>query len=77
MTGIPADGGTSVFEPQKLELPTLILHGDNDQLAPVSIARYLHELIPNSRLVEFAGGSHMLPVTHAAEIAEEIAEFSE
>jgi pimeloyl-ACP methyl ester carboxylesterase len=49
--------------------------GDDDRLAPVSIGRYLHTKIPNSTLHEIEGGSHMLPVTHAAKMADEIAAF--
>jgi non-heme chloroperoxidase len=78
MSGIPGDGdaGPAAFAPATIELPALILHGDDDQLAPVEIGRYMHSLIPNSELVEYPGGSHMLPVTHAADMADRIAVFS-
>ena len=64
------------FDPSRISLPTLVLHGDEDGLAPVAIARYLATRISGARLIEYSGASHMLPVTHAREIAEEIAAFA-
>ncbi len=64
------------FDPRAIAVPTLILHGDDDRLASVRIGRYLATQIPGARLVEYPGGSHMLPVTHADAIAEQIVEFS-
>ena len=65
------------FDLAKIQVPTLILHGDDDRLAPVSIARYLAPRIEGARFVEYPGASHMLPVTHADEIAGEIAVFAQ
>lgn len=78
MMGIGAhpDADPADFAPQSIALPTLILHADDDRLAPVAIARYLHSLIPNSELFEYPGASHMLPVTHAADLADRIVSFS-
>ncbi len=64
------------FAADTIALPTLLVHGDDDRLAPVAIARYLHTQIPNSTLYEIEGGSHMLPVTHASELAAQIHAFS-
>lgn len=63
------------YAPQRVSLPTLLLHGADDRLAPVGISRYLATQIPGARLVEFPGGSHMLPVTHAAELADTLVAF--
>jgi pimeloyl-ACP methyl ester carboxylesterase len=76
MGGVGAEVGDAELEPGALALPVLILHGDDDRLAPIAIGRYLHSIIPASELVEISGGSHMLPVTHAAELADRIAAFS-
>jgi pimeloyl-ACP methyl ester carboxylesterase len=77
MSGVPGPGEDDAeFSAQMIAVPTLILHGDNDQLASIAIGRYLHSLIPNSNLFEYPGGSHMLPVTHAADVADRIAAFS-
>jgi pimeloyl-ACP methyl ester carboxylesterase len=60
-----------------LALPVLVIHGELDRLVPISVGRELARHAPNGRLDEIAGGSHMLPVTHAERLAEEIAEFSD
>jgi non-heme chloroperoxidase len=63
------------LKPEAIGVPTLILHGDDDLLAPVAIGRYLDTVIPDSRLIETPGGSHMIPVTHAEELADAIVAF--
>lgn len=55
-----------------LEVPVLVVHGDDDRLAPVAIGRALARSAPAGRLVEVPGGSHMLPITHAELLAREI-----
>ncbi len=55
-----------------LEVPVLVVHGDDDRLAPVAIGRELARRAPAGRLVEVPGGSHMLPITHAELLAREI-----
>jgi pimeloyl-ACP methyl ester carboxylesterase len=59
-----------------LELPILVVHGDDDRLVPVEAARTLVRNNPRAELLEVAGGSHMLPITHAALLADRIASFS-
>jgi pimeloyl-ACP methyl ester carboxylesterase len=62
-------------DPKGLTLPILVIHGEDDLLAPVAIGRELHRRAPHSRLVLIEAGSHMLPVTHAERLADEIASF--
>ena len=64
------------FDPGRIRVPTLLLHGDDDRLADVGISRYLVERIPDAELVECAGASHMLPVTHPVRLAERIVDFA-
>ncbi len=64
------------FDLSRIQIPTLLLHGDDDRLAPISISRYLATKIDGARLIEFPGASHMLPVTHAEAIANEIVAFA-
>lgn len=40
-------------------LPTLIVHGEKDMRFPVSVARRLHDALPESRLAVLAGAGHM------------------
>jgi pimeloyl-ACP methyl ester carboxylesterase len=76
MAGVGADADSpDDFPADRLGVPTLILHGDDDRLAPIAIGRYLHAVIPGSKLVEIPGGSHMLPITHAPLLADRITAF--
>lgn len=46
---------------QKIDVPTLIVHGDDDQIVPIdNSARRSAELIPNATLKVYSGGSHGL-----------------
>jgi class 3 adenylate cyclase len=42
-----------------VRVPTLILHGSEDTVVPVEVARYLAAQIPTSRLVEIDGIGHL------------------
>ena len=51
--------GTTDFRPDMaaFDVPTLVLHGDADQIVPLGISgQKAHELIPGSRLEVVAGG---------------------
>ena len=63
------------ISPATIGVPTLIIHAEDDQLAPVEIGRYLSGIIPDAIYHEVPGASHMLPVTHAALLAEKIKAF--
>jgi pimeloyl-ACP methyl ester carboxylesterase len=56
--------------------PILLIHGDDDRVAPLAIAEGLYAKAPGSELVVVPGGSHMLPITHAGLVAERIASFA-
>jgi pimeloyl-ACP methyl ester carboxylesterase len=55
--------------------PLLALHGTADRLVAHSVARDLTRRIQEARLVSIAGGGHMLPVTHADRISDEVRRF--
>jgi pimeloyl-ACP methyl ester carboxylesterase len=59
-----------------LELPILVIHGDDDRLVPIEVGRALARNSAHAELVEVPGGSHMLPVTDARLLADRIASFS-
>jgi 2-hydroxymuconate-semialdehyde hydrolase len=61
-----------VPDPTGLARPVLVIHGDDDRLVPVAVGRELARRAPTSRLVLVPGGSHMLPITHAALLADEV-----
>jgi len=63
---------TAVPDPTGLALPILVIHGDDDRLAPIEIGRELARRASNGQLVVVLGGSHALPVTHPELLADEI-----
>lgn len=68
-----AFAGAAPVDPSRIGLPVLVVHGDDDRLVSAAVARGIHRQVPRSRLRLIEGGSHMLPVTHADWLAEEIA----
>ncbi|KAF2414028.1 alpha/beta hydrolase [Microbacterium sp. B35-04] len=47
-----------------IDVPVLVIHGDDDQIVPFEISgRLSAQLIPDARLVVYAGGAHGLPDT--------------
>ena len=67
--------GTADLSPRGIKIPILIIHGDGDQLVPLGVGEGLHRQAPGSQLWVVPHGSHMLPVTHAAALADRIAAF--
>ena len=59
------------------DLPTLILWGSDDPIIPASHGRRAHELIPNSRLVEFAGSGHWPQLDDPDRFAAALVDFIE
>jgi non-heme chloroperoxidase len=50
---------------RKFDIPTLIIHGDDDQMVPVdNSARMVAKIVKDARLNIYEGASHGLPVTH-------------
>ncbi len=68
---IPHD--TSALLPS-LDVPTLIVHGDEDEMLDVANARHLAELIPRSRLEILHGAGHMFWWEQPQRTAELLAE---
>src|SRR5687768_8077664 len=58
-----------------LDVPTLILAGDEDQVVPVWNARFLHALVPDSRLHLVEGGGHLFMLSHPREFVAELDRF--
>jgi non-heme chloroperoxidase len=59
----------------RIDIPTLIIHGDADRLLPATTGTLLHESIRTSRLVIIEGGSHGLNWTHADRLNAELLAF--
>ena len=58
-----------------IRVPTLILHGTDDEIVPVEVARYTTEHIPGAQLVEIDGAGHLAVGRSVVPIAEHIERF--
>ena len=61
--------------PTLADLPTLVLVGEEDALAPPDAARRMATLIPGARLVVIPGAGHLPPVERPSETTAEIRDF--
>lgn len=63
---------------RKVEVPTLIIHGDDDQIVPIdNTARRVEKLVKSSVLKVYPGGDHGLPATHKDQISRDLLAFIE
>ena len=59
----------------RVDVPTLLLYGDEDMRAPLNVAEDLHAAIPTSRLVVMPGVGHMSNVEAAERFNAEVRTF--
>jgi pimeloyl-ACP methyl ester carboxylesterase len=59
-----------------ITLPTLVLTGSGDVIAPPAESRRIAGLIPGARLEEFDGAGHMLMLERTAEVHAAITDFA-
>lgn len=67
--------GDMSIDPLTVAVPILLIHGDDDRLAPLSIAHWIKSHARRAELLVIEGGSHMLPITHADVLADRIDGF--
>ncbi len=61
---------------KKIDVPTLILHGDDDQIVPIGAAGMLSvKLVPNATLKIYPGGSHGLTDTAKDQLNADLLAF--
>ncbi len=61
---------------KKFDIPTLIIHGDDDQVVPIDAAgRASAKLIPQARLIEYPGAPHGLTDTHKDRVNADLLAF--
>jgi 3-oxoadipate enol-lactonase len=58
----------------EIHVPTLILHGKNDKLAPYPLAEAMHAGIKNSHMITFPGG-HLFFILRMKQFTGDITEF--
>jgi non-heme chloroperoxidase len=61
---------------KRFDVPTLILHGDDDQIVPIAAATPLSaKLVKNSTLKIYPGFPHEMPTTNADTINADLLAF--
>ena len=60
----------------KFDVPTLILHGEDDQIVPIgAAARASAKLVKNAKLVVYPGAPHGLTDTHKEKLDADLLAF--
>jgi non-heme chloroperoxidase len=63
-------------EMRRIDVPTLVIHGDRDRSAPLELTgRPSAELVPGSRLIIYPGAPHGLMFTHMDQLNADILKF--
>jgi non-heme chloroperoxidase len=61
---------------KKFDVPTLILHGDDDQIVPIGAAALMSaKIVKNAQLKVYPGFPHGMPITHANQINADLLAF--
>jgi non-heme chloroperoxidase len=61
---------------KKFDVPTLIIHGDDDQIVPIGASAMLSsKLIKNSKLKIYPGGTHSLGDTSKDQLNSDLLAF--
>ena len=61
---------------KKIDVPTLILHGDDDQIVPIEDSGRLSAgIVKNATLKVYAGGSHGMCVVNADQVNADLLAF--
>jgi non-heme chloroperoxidase len=61
---------------RKFDVPTLIVHGDDDQIVPIDISgRAAHQLVKGSKLIVYEGGPHGITDTHKDRLNQDLLNF--
>jgi non-heme chloroperoxidase len=61
---------------KKIDVPTLIIHGDDDQVVPIAATALVAEkLVKNATLKIYPGAPHALPDTHKDQLNSDLLSF--
>jgi len=61
---------------KRIEVPTLVLHGDADQIVPIADSAYLSsKIVKNATLKVIPGAPHGMCTTHADQVNEALLDF--
>ena len=75
--GIRAFSETDLYEDlKKIDVPTLVIHGDDDQIVPIKASALLSsKILSNATLKIYEGGSHGLPTTDKDRLNDDLLAF--
>jgi len=62
-------------ELRRITVPTLIVHGTADRSIPIKFGRLAASLVPGSRIEEYEGAPHGLPITHGERLHRDLLAF--
>ncbi|PSJ57197.1 alpha/beta fold hydrolase [Kumtagia ephedrae] len=61
---------------KKFDIPTLLIHGDDDQIVPIdAAARASKKLVPHAELKVYPGAPHGITDTHKDQLGADLLEF--
>jgi non-heme chloroperoxidase len=61
---------------KRFDVPTLIVHGDDDQIVPIGASSYRSaELVEGATLKVYPGAPHGLPTTHKDQLNADLLDF--
>jgi ELWxxDGT repeat protein len=60
--------GLPLFPVEAIRVPTLVVHGTDDNLVPYSHGLFITETVPGAELYAIEGGTHIIIVTHADQV---------
>ncbi len=60
---------------KKFDVPTLIVHGDDDQIVPIGMAMLSSKLVEDATLKVYEGAPHGLPSTHQDQLNADLLTF--
>jgi non-heme chloroperoxidase len=61
---------------KKFDLPTLVIHGDDDQVVPIDASgRASAKLVKGSKLIVYPGGPHGITDTHKEKLNADLLAF--
>jgi non-heme chloroperoxidase len=62
---------------KKIDVPTLIVHGDTDHVVPIDItARKAVTIVPNATLAIYEGGTHAIPTINQDKFNADLLAFA-
>jgi non-heme chloroperoxidase len=61
---------------KKFDVPTLVIHGDDDQVVPIDAAgRASARIVKNAKLIVYSGAPHGITDTHKDRLNEDLLAF--